>query len=311
MLSVSKYSRKTVLAAIQVLKSLGHSGFDRLMLEIELSDSGAIAGGNLQDKANSLAKFALRYPEHLTSENKYLWDVLVDRAIEEDANYPPGMEAPNVKLKEREDLHNSLAEAPSSVAPRQAPQKGGLDNPVHLSKYFHPPASSVRAASPFISIESGPPIMKKEVAVKRRVFIVHGRDEAPKEAVARFIERLGFDAVILHEQANNGKTVIEKFIAHSEVHFAVVLLTPDDLGALNGDPPTPRARQNVILEWGFFIGALGRENVLALMKARVDLPSDVVGLVWEPFDDNGAWRRKLAKEMEASGFAIDWQKAGS
>ncbi|MER8506758.1 nucleotide-binding protein [Mesorhizobium sp. M0894] len=113
----------------------------------------------------------------------------------------------------------------------------------------------------------------------------------------------------MHEQANRGRTIIEKFEANSKVGFAVLLLTPDDaIGGTAGHPPKHRARQNVILEWGFFIGQLGRERVCALKRGDVELPSDTVGIVWEPFDDDGAWKPKLAKELEVAGFDIDWAR---
>ena len=51
-----------------------------------------------------------------------------------------------------------------------------------------------------------------------------------KLAVARTLEKLGLDAIILHEQPNLGKTIIEKFSDHADVSFAVVLLSPDDMG---------------------------------------------------------------------------------
>ena len=76
-----------------------------------------------------------------------------------------------------------------------------------------------------------------------KVFIVHGHDEGMREAVARFLERIGFEAIILHEQANQGRTVIEKIVTHGDVGFAVVLLTPDDDGCKKGEtPPGNRAR---------------------------------------------------------------------
>ncbi|WP_287320725.1 nucleotide-binding protein [Mesorhizobium sp.] len=123
---------------------------------------------------------------------------------------------------------------------------------------------------------------------ERRVFVVHGHDAA-KETLARFLERIEFETIILHEQANRGHTIIEKFEANSKVGFAVILLTPDDaIGGPAGHPPTHRARQNVILEWGFFISQLGRDKVCALKRGDVELPSDTVGIVWENFDDHGA-----------------------
>ena len=91
----------------------------------------------------------------------------------------------------------------------------------------------------------------------REVFVVHGHDEGAREAIARFLERIGFKAIILHEQANKGRTVIEKVVDHGDVGFAVVLLTPDDEGCKKGEIPRPRARQNVVLELATSSGHLG------------------------------------------------------
>jgi hypothetical protein len=86
---------------------------------------------------------------------------------------------------------------------------------------------------------------RNSAPLSRKVFVVHGRDDGPREAVARFLEHLGLQPVILHEQINRSRTVIEKIEEHSDVGFAVVLLTPDDEGNLKGEKPQPRARQNV------------------------------------------------------------------
>ncbi len=140
-----------------------------------------------------------------------------------------------------------------------------------------------------------------------RVFLAHGHDEEMKQAVARFLEKLGCRPVILHEQPDRGRTVIEKVVAYADVAFAVVLLTPDDVGAPAANPAAlkPRARQNVMFELGFFIGSLGRENVCALHRGGVEIPTDYVGVLWTPYDDAGAWRMKLAKELRAAGIEIN------
>lgn len=142
------------------------------------------------------------------------------------------------------------------------------------------------------------------------VFIVHGHDESAKQSVARFIERLGLRAVILHEQPNVGRTIIEKFEDHAEVACAVVLLTPDDVGFSCDDPAAqrPRARQNVVFEFGLFIGKLGRNRVCALHKGDLELPSDLGGVLYIPFDGDG-WEMHLAKELKAAGLDVDLDRA--
>jgi predicted nucleotide-binding protein len=141
---------------------------------------------------------------------------------------------------------------------------------------------------------------------RSKVFVVHGHDEGAREAVARFIGDLGFQPIILHERANEGRTVIEKVEAHGAVGFAVVLLTPDDEGCEKGGTPGPRPRQNVVLELGYFVGRLGRNRVCALKRGEVEIPSDFGGVVYEPFDAAGGWKQKLGRELEAAGYEVDW-----
>ncbi|MGF7158407.1 putative nucleotide-binding protein [Rhodoligotrophos appendicifer] len=143
----------------------------------------------------------------------------------------------------------------------------------------------------------------------RKVFIVHGHDGHPREAVARLLERLHFQAIILMEQANQGSTIIEKIERYKDVGFAVVLLTPDDFGGKVGFNPASRPRQNVLLELGYFLGRLGRPLVFTLKAGEMDLPSDFAGVVWEDFDAGGGWKAKLCRELEAAGFDIDWKIA--
>lgn len=143
------------------------------------------------------------------------------------------------------------------------------------------------------------------------VFIVHGRDEGKKEAVARFVGMLGLRPIILHEQANLGRTLIEKFEAHADVSFAVVILTGDDTGSSNDRPGDTRARgrQNVVFELGYFVGRLGRKKVCTLYEEGVEIPSDFDGIVYVPLDAAGAWRTLLARELKAAGFAVDMNRA--
>jgi predicted nucleotide-binding protein len=143
-----------------------------------------------------------------------------------------------------------------------------------------------------------------------RVFVVHGHDHGVKEAVARFLEKLGLDPVILHEKPNSGRTIIEKFSDYSDVHFAVVLLTGDDEGKSRDgtEAPKPRARQNVILELGYFLGKLSRSRVCALYQDGVEIPSDYQGVLFVPLDLHEKWRVDLVRELKAAGFDVDANK---
>ena len=145
---------------------------------------------------------------------------------------------------------------------------------------------------------------------KQKVFVVHGHAEEPKQAVADFLRSGGLEPIILHQQPNEGRTIIEKFEKHSGVvGFAVVLLTPDDFGGPAGhsEKTLPRARQNVILELGYFMGKLGRGKVCCLYVDGVELPSDYQGVLWLPYDDSRTWRNQLAKELSAAGIEFDPQ----
>ena len=156
-----------------------------------------------------------------------------------------------------------------------------------------------------------PTVTKPKVPMdKSKVFIVHGHDNAAKEAVARFVENLGFEAIILHEQASSGKTIIEKIEANSNVGFAIVLYTPCDLGTSQKqkDQLRPRARQNVVFEHGYLIGKIGRENVCALVKGDVEKPTDISGVVYTPMDEEGGWKLAVADEIEACGYKVDRNK---
>ena len=155
-----------------------------------------------------------------------------------------------------------------------------------------------------IDVEAGP-------SPGEDIFIVHGSNVAAREAVSRFIESLELRAIILHEQPSLGRTIIEKFEDHStNAGFAVVLLTPDDLGAPHDKPEETksRARQNVIFELGYFVAQLGRDRVCALYKKGVEIPSDYLGIVYIDLDDEGGWKLPLAKEIKQAGINFDMNK---
>lgn len=141
---------------------------------------------------------------------------------------------------------------------------------------------------------------ESRATVSKKVFIVHGHDEGTREAVARVLHQLNLTPVILAEQPNQGQTIIEKFEQSSrDVGYAVVLLTPDDIGTSKNNPDDlkPRARQNVIFELGYFAAKLGRKNVCALHKGGIEIPSDYHGVVYVSMD-SGDWKWRLALEIK-------------
>lgn len=113
---------------------------------------------------------------------------------------------------------------------------------------------------------------------------MHGRDDGAKNEVALFLSSIGLEPIILHTRPNRGRHLLTKFQEESEgAGFAVVLITPDDEGALIGGTLQKRARQNVVFELGFFIGRLGTPNVVALVKGDVERPSDFDGIGYISF----------------------------
>jgi len=153
---------------------------------------------------------------------------------------------------------------------------------------------------PLIEQEDGiVPYQTQSRAFYNRGFIVHGHNDTIKLEVARFLENdLNRKAIILHEQVNKGQTIIEKFENNSSVDFAIALWTADDVGKLKTESDfRNRARQNVIFETGFFIGVLGRENVIVLYEDGVEIPSDYSGVIFIRIADN--WKDNLRKEINA------------
>lgn len=141
---------------------------------------------------------------------------------------------------------------------------------------------------------------------KSQVFVVHGHDQALTAQVKALLLQLGLDPIILAEQTNEGKHVMEKLEAHSGVGFAVVLLTPDDVGRAGKEEKLrARARQNVILELGYFMAKIGRARVAALCAEGVEQPSDYRGIVYIAVDGGRAWAYQLGRELKKAGFDVD------
>ena len=136
-----------------------------------------------------------------------------------------------------------------------------------------------------------------------RVFIVHGHDGELKQSVARIVEKQGIEAIILTEQVNQGKTIIEKFESYSNVGGAICLFTADDIGRANAEfSDHSRARQNVVFETGSFIGKLGRDHIVILSDNGIEMPSDLSGIV---YTNTGNWQFELLKELKSMGYEID------
>lgn len=150
-------------------------------------------------------------------------------------------------------------------------------------------------------------------AKTKKVFVVHGHDEIAKTNLEVFLHEIGLEPVALHRQADEGLTIIEKFEKHSDVGYAFILLTPDEISYVKADESKDdnkrqkeyRARLNVIFEFGYFVGKLGRSRVCCLYTGDVSLPSDVSGMIYKKFTNSiEEVAYSIIKDLKASGYAI-------
>ena len=144
----------------------------------------------------------------------------------------------------------------------------------------------------------------------KNVFIVHGHSELLIAQTEAFLQKIGYEPIILRNKASRGQTIIEKLESNTDVAFAIVLYTSCDRGGINdvNSPLKPRARQNVVFEHGYLNAKLGRNKVCALVEDGVEYPGDLSGIVYIPIDKNGAWKLGVAKEMKAAGLIVDLNK---
>jgi predicted nucleotide-binding protein len=210
-------------------------------------------------------------------------------------------------------LHELGSPAKPLIADLNADKKG----PYFYNQSAQRVLGALKAAQAIAQRKPAAPVSREPSSGKqpttKKVFVVHGRNDSFREQTARFLEKLDLEPVILFEQAGQSRTIIEKLEHHSsDVSYAIILLTGDDVGGLVGEPhdkQKPRARQNVILELGLFLGLLGRKNTVALYEKGVELPSDYMGIEYIELDSRGAWKFQIAKELREAGFNIDLNKA--
>jgi predicted nucleotide-binding protein len=190
---------------------------------------------------------------------------------------------------------------------------------------------------------NGQPEPKEELALgqdgavalaprSKNIFIVHGNDHAPMKELKTVLYELGLNPIVLDDKPSGGSnTLIEKLERYSNVDFAFIILTPDDIGGSYAEldkamaefePPfdkimrieellkrrfKTRARQNVILEFGYFIAKLGRNRVCCLYKGSVDFASDMRGVMYIPFDRSVEdIRLKIMKELKDAGYDLTY-----
>jgi len=155
-------------------------------------------------------------------------------------------------------------------------------------------------------------VLRKDTRTfSRRVFVIHGHDVGLKNEIARFLEKLEFQPIILHEQPDQGRPLLSKLRAElADVGYAFALLTPDDVAssALEPRARNKRARQNVVFEHGMLVGLLGPDRVCAAVKGDLEIPSDLAGVLYKKLgttESLNAIAVDLIKELKTAGYDID------
>jgi predicted nucleotide-binding protein len=167
-------------------------------------------------------------------------------------------------------------------------------------RYFEQVLNEILRANPDIETSN------LEKVVGNTVFVIHGHDESLKNEVKLLLINAGVNHIVLHEQPDKGRTIIDKLLEESTAsNYAIALFSPDD----KTEQGEKRARQNVVLEVGYFLGKLGKERVRLLVKDKIEIPSDLQGILYEPFDTSGSWKTRILKELMAVGIYVDLQNA--
>ncbi|MFF2344248.1 TIR domain-containing protein [Pseudarthrobacter sp. NPDC058119] len=200
--------------------------------------------------------------------------------------------------------------------PESAAEEGyGAMSGVRASAPAAPLPASVFSELRSENVKAAAPSQSTDIRGPKSIFLVHGHDRLTLLEVERFVRRItGIEPTILNDEANAGQTLIEKFEgASAPAAFAIVMMTPDDLGKAKTVAPdirdgadnslALRARQNVVFELGYFYGVLGRKNV-AVINAGIEHPGDIQGVVYIPWDNE--WQAKLARELKRADFTINF-----
>jgi len=222
-----------------------------------------------------------------------------------DADLSPPLAGARVVIDQADQAAPQIAAALAGMAGEQAPN--------HCF-------SEAQAAQFADLLAARSQIKRPQSSGHTSIFIVHGHDHALRDEVEGYLSEQGIHAVILSEAANTSESLFQKFLRFSEdADFAVVLLSADDYGASRRQYDATgvadralqfRARQNVILELGFFYGFLGWEHVFVLFKPAAEvfpnfeIPSDLGGILFDEVDAAGAWKDKLAKRLKEAGFLM-------
>ena len=275
----------------------------RATLDMESAITFSLKEKYFRDDMNEQIGKLESFLEHLkTIPEITVEEVIEQKLAEESVKEEQTKEIQSMEVQLREALTREL-ESPKELL-KEEPL---MEKPLQEEPFKETPPQREQSRE-----ELPPPVMFNQPQLSRGdILLVHGRDEATKESLLEFLEKLGLHPLVLHEQPDGGRSLIEKSEEFSNILFAIILITPDDIAAPRHKPKERQVRvsQNVIFELGYFMGKLGRGRVCALYKEGVEIPSDYSGTVYIPMDSRGGWRLLIAKEIKQAGMEIDLNKA--
>jgi hypothetical protein len=275
----------------------------RAALDLDSAITSSLKEKYFRDDMNEQIGKLESFLEHLKLIPEITAEELIEQKLAEES-------VKEEQTKEIQSIEVQLREALASEwrPPKELPKEEPLiEKPLREEPFKETPPKREQPR------EEAPPtmVLNQSQLPGGNVLLIHGRDEAMKESILEFLEKLELRAIILHEQPDGGKSMMEKFGESPDIHFAIILLTPDDIAAPRNKPKERQTRvsQNVIFEFGYFLSKLGRGRVCALYKEGVEIPSDYPGVVTIPMDSRGGWRLLVAKEIKQASIDIDLNKA--
>ena len=154
------------------------------------------------------------------------------------------------------------------------------------------------------------PVFLTPNGILRRIIVVSGTDEIMKQTITGALRKLGLTTVIMSEEPSQGKKIVDRFADYADVGFALVLLSPDVYVYPKGEEATKRERipkQDVTLMFGFLLGKLGKDKVLAFYKESPNFafPIDFEGVKFTALDDRDSWKLALIRELINCGYTVD------
>jgi predicted nucleotide-binding protein len=241
--------------------------------------------------------------------------------------YPAYEPESSLEKQRRKNLQMALTQLKGCIEHLQNYHPEANDSPPSVQEEIQEPGEKAKITvvldvgekkkepTPEEKKDNQPEVIKKEKTMEKtsipKVFVITGKDEKKKAAVASFLASLGVEPVIPQEDNGYKTNLVEKLGKNSEVTFAIILLVADEIGYPKEKPEEARLRasQKVIFELGFLMGRLPQNLVCALYEEGLDLPAEYQGNVFIPFDGGGIWKLLTARAMKMAHVDIDMNKA--